>query len=242
MSWLLRLVAPAVVLIVFTCWLVAQGPQPDLPTSLQQLQETLKRLQAEVKSLQDTVKRLSNQAQKNKGTPAPAAPVAVAGKPPSAMQRAIEAYNRGREFEEKKLFRTAIEAYSQTIELDARNDSAFLRRGDCYYQLAEYANAIFDFAHSLEIQPNSSRAYLGRASAYAAMGQSQQALSDVNEAILRNPGSPESYLLRGRLNQQAGDNPRAIADYSSALSLDPNSEKRGPGAAGDGGLRQRPPN
>jgi uncharacterized protein YlxW (UPF0749 family) len=112
MSLPLRVIASAVVFILLTGWLaavLAQGPQPDVPSTLQQLQETLKRLQAEIKSLQDTVKRLSGEAKKSKASPASVSPASAAAERSTSLQKAMEAYNRGRELEEKKLFRAAKE-------------------------------------------------------------------------------------------------------------------------------------
>jgi len=224
MSLPFRVTVAAAVLIVFGGWLLAQGPATDRGV-LEQLQETLKRLQAEVKSLQDTVKRLSNESKKNKGSKQIAAKTIIVEKPPSDGRSALESYKRAREFEDKRLFRPAIEAYSQTIQFDPGSDTAFLRRADCYYRLAEYENAAADYTRSLGLQPDNSRAYLGRASARSALGQIKLALADTNEAIFRNARSADSFILRARLNQLDGETEKGIADYTVAIALSPNSEK-----------------
>jgi len=232
MSLPYRVIASTVLVIALAAWLFAQqAPRTDHDT-LGQIQETLKLLQAEVKSLQDSVKGLANQTKKGKGSKAVAsgsnviAPTDTAvTKPVPNWQKARDAYNQGRAWEEKKLFRPAIEAYSQAIQFDPRNDTAFLRRADCYYQLAEYQNAATDYTQSLALQPDNSRAYLGRASARSAMGQVKAALADANEAIIRDTRNADSFLLRGRLNQLEGDAEKAIADYTAALILAPSSEK-----------------
>ena len=89
-----------------------------------------------------------------------------------------------------KSFGTAMEEFTKAIQLDPKNDSAFLHRGYCHYDLGEYPAAIADLNQSLTIQPNNSRAYAKRASALAASGQTAAAVLDANEAIKGMPGIP----------------------------------------------------
>lgn len=215
MSYRVRASIAAGVFLIAAGWISGQAPE-DVPAALRQMQETLKRLQAEIKSLQDTVQRQANEAKRQK-----AAPVAAAKLSPPAgpLQKALEAYARGRQLEEQQLYRAAIDAYNEAILLDATNDAAWLRRGGAYFKLGELANAEADFGRSLAVQPDNSLAYLGRAQARAAMGQIQLAAADLNEAILRDDRNGESFLLRARLNEIGGDAQRATADYSMAISL-----------------------
>jgi tetratricopeptide (TPR) repeat protein len=229
MSIRIRFAAAALVFILLAGWLFGQNSQPDMAAVLRQLQDTLQRLQAEVKSLQETVKRQASAARSNRstaaiGTKQASLPVA----PPVQkvpLQKSVEAYARGRDLEAKGAFRPATEAYSEAILIDSGNDSAFLRRADCYSKLGEFVAAESDYTHSLAVQPNNSLAYLGRASARFALGQIRPSLVDVNEAILRDDQNPESFLLRGRLNELDGDPQRATADYSQAIALIPASER-----------------
>jgi len=235
MSIRTRVAATAVILVSLAGWLFAQAPRQDMPAVLQQLQDTLKRLQAEVKSLRETVQRQANEAKKNKA-PAVQAPAPAPAKPASSLQIAIEAYNRGRSLEEKNMLRGAIEAYGEAILADPGNDSAWLRRGNCFLKLGEYSSAEADYTKSLAVQPNNSQAYMGRASARLAAGLTKSALGDVNEAILRDDHNPESFVLRARLNELEGDAQRATADYSMAISLVPAA---GTGETGNTGIAEK---
>src|ERR1700683_3366238 len=83
--------------------------QENLPSTLQQLQETLKRLQNEVKALQSTVQRLTKEVKNNKGAAITAAAPSTAVASPGNWNDALDAYKHGRQLEDQKQFRPAIE-------------------------------------------------------------------------------------------------------------------------------------
>jgi tetratricopeptide (TPR) repeat protein len=200
--------------------------QETVPNTLAQLQDTLKRLQNEVKGLQSTIQRLIKDARNNRGTATTAAaPESAAVPVHSNWRNALEAYKHGKQLEQQRQYGPAIEAYSRAIQFDPKSDTAFLHRGNCFFQLGENADAISDFTQSLALQPNSSRAYLARALALAASGQNEKALSDSGEALRRDPQFLDAYLLRGRLYQLQGNRELASADFNKAVSVAPQSEK-----------------
>src|ERR1700730_44071 len=167
-----RLLTPVLVLLFLAGWLFSDDIQKsDLPGAIKGLQQTLQQLQVEIKQLQASVKELSRHAKKDKSFPVPLPAPGGAPSASPAWQRVQEAYDRAKRSEDLKLYGPAIEAYTQAIELDPQNDSAFFHRGYCHYQLADYANAISDLSRSLFLQPNNARAYATRASVLAAAGQ-----------------------------------------------------------------------
>src|SRR5579862_1189602 len=143
----LRYILPVVVLLGFAGWMYSDDiPKPDLVGAVQNLQHTLMQLQNEIKDLQSSVKELAKnakEAQKQKvvraSEPQPGVAASAAGSagsvstqatgPAPNWQRAQEAFERGRRSEELKSWGPAIEAYTETIELDPKNDSAYLHRG-----------------------------------------------------------------------------------------------------------------
>ena len=100
----------------------------------------------------------------------------------SDWQLAHDVYERGRRAEELKEYDAAIEAFTRVIELDPKNDSAFLHRGYCHYDLGDYASAISDLNQSLALQPNNSRAYAKRAAALSGAGQTAAAILDAQRS------------------------------------------------------------
>ena len=152
----LRYILPVVVLLGFAGWMYSGDlPKPDLMGAVQGLQQTLLQLQKEIKDLQSSVKDLAKDAkdaQKQKAarvsappapaaTPAAATPTSPSGPLALDWQRAQEAFERGRRAEDLKSYGPAIEAFTETIELDPKNDSAFASRIPHYY-LGDYTSAV----------------------------------------------------------------------------------------------------
>lgn len=166
---------------------------------------TFSRLQETIASLELQVNTLRQMLSRSSGAGAP-------------TQLAITAFRRGRDLAEQRLYRAAIDAFSEAILLDPANDSAFLLRGEAYQHLGDFTSAEADFTRSLELQPDNSRAYLSRATVRSALGRIPFAFADANEALRRDPQNPQARLARARLNELAGDYNAAIADYTGALT------------------------
>ena len=221
-----RIIIWGLSLFLFASWLFSQEiDPPDLVGAIRSIEATLHQLQKEINDLHGSVKELSK-AGKKKHDPRPAdgpgSPDAPSSAP--AWQLAHDAYERGRRAEDLKACGPAIDSFTRTIALDPKNDSAFLHRAYCYYDLGDYTSAISDLNQSLAIQPNNSRAYAKRASALSAAGQTAAAVLDANEAIQRDSNNPVNYLLRASLNQQLGNAPNALEDYSKAIASAPKSD------------------
>jgi tetratricopeptide (TPR) repeat protein len=231
----LRYLLPILVLMVFGGWVYSDDlPQPDLGAAIQNLQATLSQLQNEIKGLQSSVKELARgarESRKEKAARAAAPPADGAEKTraaknaETAWQRAQDAYERGRRSEDLKAYGSAIESFTEAIDLDRKNDSAFLHRGYAHFYLGDFAMAVSDISRSIELQPNNSRAYAMRASALASSGRTADALADVAQAIQRDPRNAENYLLRANLYEQTGQSQEALTDYSLAIQLAPESAK-----------------
>lgn len=235
-----RLIAPTVTFVVIAGILFAQkNPQNELSGTLEKLQHQLQELQTQARTLQESLRQIARNAGSTKtakqsalmvtspgaGPDAPADNVTSAEEQKAAnFQKAQNAYSKGAELEEQKLYRAAIEAFSETIHLDPANDSAYLHRGYGYSQLGDNVNAASDLTKSLTLQPNNSRAYLARATAYATLGQDPLALADLNEAMVRDPNNADGLVLRGRMYQLGGDHQKAATDYTVALSINPEAE------------------
>src|SRR5438128_2481015 len=148
-----------VVFLLFTGWLFSDDlHNPDLSSTVRNLQQTLQQLQKQIDDLKATVKELSRKQKKEK-QPRDVDSKAISGTAAAAaLQQAQENYARARQAEDQKAYNVAIEAYTQAIELDPQNDSAFLRRGYCYTQIGDHAKAVADLNRSLALQPNNSRA------------------------------------------------------------------------------------
>jgi tetratricopeptide (TPR) repeat protein len=231
-----RYVLPVLVLLGFGgCVYSDDIPKPDLVGAVQNLQQTLLQLQKEIKDLQSSVKELAKDAkdaQKQRAvhvsappTPTATPAAAPASSPAQNWQKAQEAFERGRRSEDLKSYGTAIEAFTETIERDPKNDSALLHRGYSHYYLGDYASAVSDLTQSLALQPHNSRAYAMRASALSSSGKAAEALADIEQAVQKDSRNPENYLLRASLHQQLGQAREALADYGQAIQIAPDYER-----------------
>jgi tetratricopeptide (TPR) repeat protein len=225
------LIGTVLTLVVFTSWLFSDDlERPDLASVIKNIQQSLVEIQNQISDLRSSVKQLSkiSKAEKQVATMRPVASISTGtnGTPAmSAWQRAQEAYDRGKGLEDQKLCGQAIEAFTKAIELDPKNDSAYLHRGACRDQLGNYPDAISDLSQSLTLQPNNSQAYSLRASALAATGQTAAAVADANEAIRRNSTNVDNYILRASLHQRAGEVQQALDDFNQAVAAAPQAEK-----------------
>ena len=220
-----RIIVWGISLLLFASWLFSQEIEPpDLMGAIKSIEATLQQLQKEINDLHGSVKQLSRSAKKKHETRPTDSPVPEAPASAPAWQLAHDAYERGRRAEDVKACDSAVEAFTRAVELDPKNDSAFLHRAYCYYDLGNYASAITDLNQSLALQPNNSRAYAKRASALSAAGQTAAAVLDANEAIQRDANNPTHYLLRAGLNQQLGKLQDALDDYNKAIARAPNSD------------------
>src|SRR5579864_1696245 len=179
------LISLAVMMVLFSGWLFSDDlERPDLANVIRNIQQSLQQLQSDIKDLRSSVKQLSRSAKneaKNEKRARADQPAPNGAASTTAWQRAQEAYDRGKGFEAQKLYGQAIEAFTKAVELDPKNDSAFLHRGSCRYNLGNYADAVSDLSESLNLQPNNSQAYAMRASALADNGQVAAALADATE-------------------------------------------------------------
>ena len=218
----LRIVLWGLALLMCAGWLFSQEiDPPDLASAIKNIEATLRQLQKDIKDLHGSVKELSKAPRKKNDSRPAASPSADS---PSAWQLAREAYERGRRAEDLKAYGSAVEEFTKAVQLDSKNDSAFLHRAYCYYEQGEYTAAIEDLNQSLALQPNNSRAYAKRASALAASGQAAPAVLDANEAIHRDPKNASYYLLRANLNEQLGNTQLALDDFAKAISAAPDSD------------------
>ncbi|MGA2212551.1 MAG: hypothetical protein ABSH31_04690 [Bryobacteraceae bacterium] len=157
-------------------------------------------------------------------------PAMPAGAPAGATQtpnwqKVQEAFERGRRSEHLKSYGPAIEAFTEIIELDAKNDSAYLHRGYAKYYLGDYTSGVADLTQSLALQPDNSGAYAMRASALAASGEARKRWRTSNRPFREIPAIPKPIFLRATLHEQLGRAGEALNDYAQAVQLASDSER-----------------
>lgn len=117
--------------------------------------------------------------------------------------------------------RSAVQPYTNAIQIDAKFLPAFEERASAYLNLKQYPKAVRDYEKILELDPENTTAFSDRGIAKLEMKQYTSAVSDFEEAIrLRKPGDtylPELYENLGDAHVGLGDYTKAIAAYSKAI-------------------------
>jgi len=116
------------------------------------------------------------------------------------------------EFIELGNYRKAISSFSQIISLYERDYvstghvcSAYLKRGYCYFQLANDNFAIDDFGKAINSCYGSARAHarLSRAMTYARKKQYEKAIADIDEGLKIDPTDSKFLDARSRIQTLA---------------------------------------
>jgi TonB family protein len=115
-----------------------------------------------------------------KPTPAPS-PVATPTPTPAPdfafyRKRADESILKGE-------YDSAVNDYNKAIELNPKDEVAYLNRGRAYHNKTNYDLAIADFDKAIEINPKDLSAYLNRGDAFEKKGSAQQAIGDYKKVV-----------------------------------------------------------
>lgn len=147
-------------------------------------------------------------------------------------------------------YKGAIEDYTETVNINARDASAFYNRGLAKFNLGQYIEAKENIRKAYELIPlnyeyffsyknlgfyldsiayidsllatNPSNAeILGkRGELNMSMGLYNKAINDLNEALKVAAGNANLYFIRGKVFTMQGNFTSATRDFSTAISLD----------------------
>lgn len=191
----------------------------DVLTRISQVQGQIKELQGVLDELALRASVLREKERRNGPL------VAVIDNVGEQWYRARNAFEMGMRAEEHQDCRLAVGYYTNALQLDAENDSAFLHRGLCYSQLGDPGRAIMDLNESVRLQPNNSQAYLARAEANYARGSYAESIDDLDRAIRRNVQNVSLYTARARAHEKLGQKDLALEDCRKAIEISPNLEQ-----------------
>ena len=126
------------------------------------------------------------------------------------MFQANEWLDRGREYDLKKEYDKAIEAYTSAIALNPNDSTAYNNRGVLYYEKGQYDMAIKDFNRLTTLTPDI--VYLGRLF-------SATTIEDLNKEIDSNPKDFLAYYRRGLEYMNKGNIDKAISDFRKICAM-----------------------
>jgi tetratricopeptide (TPR) repeat protein len=117
-----------------------------------------------------------------------------------------------------------ISDYTNAIESDPNNATAYLGRGAAHLKAFDFDSAIADFTRAIELNPNDDSAYTNRGSAHYEKAEFDRAIADLNKALEINPKSALAYSNLGWTYEAMHDERKAIAHYRKAVEIDPSLE------------------
>ena len=190
--------------------------------------DTLRKDREKVKELEETRKRSEELLKENERLKKElAGKTGKKKKTAQSYQRniknltAAEWFEKGYALGTSGNYTSAVEAFTNAIELHPQRAGAYNNRGNAYAELGNHQRAIKDYSKAIELDPKFAGTYYNRGLLYADLGNYQQAIKDYSRAIELNPKDAAAYHGRGNAYRMLGNYQQAIKDYSRAIELNP---------------------
>ena len=113
-----------------------------------------------------------------------------------------------------------IKFYNTLLRLNPKIVEDYIRRGNAYSYIGEYAKAIADYNEAIALKPEYPKAYYRRGIVHAKNAEYAKAIADYNEVIQRDPEHAEAYRSRGEAWHHLKDQEKADADLTVARTLE----------------------
>ncbi|POS75292.1 protein phosphatase 5 [Diaporthe helianthi] len=108
--------------------------------------------------------------------------------------KSVALKNKGNDAFKKHDWPTAIDFYSQAIDIDDTEPTYFANRAQAYLKTEAYGYAIQDATKAIELNPGFVKAYYRRAIAHAAVLRPKDALKDFKTCTQIDPGNKDAKL------------------------------------------------
>lgn len=129
-------------------------------------------------------------------------------------------YNLGVSFIELGRYEEAIELFTQIVDIDPQNYTAYFNLGFSLYMLGRYEEAIEAYRKAIDINPKLYLSYFNLGNCFYKLGSYQKAAEAYQQAINMNPKYAGSYLNLGEALSKLGDYKRAIKAYYQGIDLE----------------------
>lgn len=140
-----------------------------------------------------------------------------------------EALAEGKKNFDRNHYDRAAENYTQAIALESNNVEAFVMRGRCKVQSADFKDGIADYSKAIELDSKNADVWRHRAYAYGGLRQLDPAIADGEQSLKLLPDDPApvkdllARLYSNRAAAHAGAERYAAAaeDVTQAMQHDP---------------------
>ena len=138
------------------------------------------------------------------------------------LDLAEKKFEEGFAADNKGDYLTAINLYTQTLELNPNYARAYHNRGLDYQRTQNFGLALEDLNKAIPLEPDSAFMYNSRGTIYRSLKNFNQAISDYDKAIQLDSNYSEAYSNRALAHVELKNYTQAISDCNAALQLNPN--------------------
>lgn len=154
---------------------------------------------------------------------APPADPAPSPEPTRNVQAAVEAFNRGAAYQQRRDWGNALFFYARAIENDPNFERAHYNVGMIHLERRDFDAARRSFGRAVALAPDKVTALYNLAFAHHELGQTDRALTRLHEAVDRDLEFAPAHLLLGIIYSRDPDrHDRARQHYARFLALRPN--------------------
>jgi tetratricopeptide (TPR) repeat protein len=113
----------------------------------------------------------------------------------------------------------ALDAFTESLELDSRQADVLVRRGDAYFALRKVNRAIGDYNAALQLQEDHVEALIRRAAAWRDLKINHKARDDFQTALAICPDDPGALEARASFLYDQGEYDGALRDAKMLVLL-----------------------
>ncbi len=106
------------------------------------------------------------------------------------------------------------------VKKSAGKFEVYLKKGDEYFNNADYPNALKEYSKAVELDSGSAEAYCRIGSAYFNLAEYSNAVQNYTECLKMNPKHIQAYIERSGAYANLGDLDSSIDDLRTVLKID----------------------
>lgn len=129
-------------------------------------------------------------------------------------------YYIGKIYENKKMYKEAIEAFNKAFDIDAVPDLLDMI-ADCYKGLGEYSFALDAITRAEQMQPDEINYIAYKADILGDLGDTEGAIAEWTKYIEKTPDFFGGYYRRGFFEDISNKTDKALEDYNMSITLNP---------------------
>lgn len=110
---------------------------------------------------------------------------AVDAQPKQTLLAQSQTYDLSQQGEDKLKngdYEGAVKVYNQVLQLNPKDNHAYVNRGMARFELGDKHGAVDDFTQALQLNPNDAEAYRQRGGVYLTLGDKKKAREDLQQA------------------------------------------------------------